>query len=154
MKTLTLVLASFVLIGCASVRQEDLSAWNNQPISALETHPVFNTIPLVKTVTSDGTELWNFVNGAHTSSCSASAGITSNTLGTSLVSRSTIQSSYVTQAQYNAFSSCSARFLACNNIFTVKNGRVIRYTPIGTGGARCYTNDMLKPGFSGSGNIR
>jgi hypothetical protein len=38
----------------------------------------------------------------------------------------------------------------CNNLFYIKDGTVIRYTPIGSGGARCYTNDMAKPGFRGA----
>ncbi|MDO9504894.1 hypothetical protein, partial [Hydrogenophaga sp.] len=48
--TLTLLIA---LAGCATVRQADLDAWVGQPIVALETHPVFLTIPVVKTVASE-----------------------------------------------------------------------------------------------------
>jgi hypothetical protein len=40
----------------------------------------------------------------------------------------------------------------CNNLFYIRDGTVIRCTPIGSGGARCYTNDMAKPGFWGAGN--
>lgn len=34
-------------------------------------------------------------------------------------------------------------------------GRVsVRYTPVGTGGARCYTTEQLQPGFRGPTKIR
>lgn len=45
------------LSGCATVRQVDLDAWVGQPVSALETHPIFITVPVVKTTASDGTEI-------------------------------------------------------------------------------------------------
>ena len=38
------------------MRQADLDAWVGQPVAALETHPFFVTVPVVKTVSSDGTE--------------------------------------------------------------------------------------------------
>jgi hypothetical protein len=34
-----------VLGGCATVRQEDLQSWEGQPVAALESHPVFLTMP-------------------------------------------------------------------------------------------------------------
>jgi hypothetical protein len=60
---------------------------------------------------------------------------------------------FVNMATYQQYSSCVAQFAACNNIFYVKNGSVVRYTPIGTGGARCYTDERMRPGFSGPANI-
>ena len=45
------------------------------------------------------------------------------------------------------------RQAACNNIFYMKNGRVIAYTPIGAGGAHCYTSADAQPGFRGAANI-
>jgi len=57
-------------------------------------------------------------------------------------------------ATYNSFSNCMQKFAACNNIFYIKNGVVERYSAIGTGGAKCYTNETMRPGFSGSANIR
>jgi hypothetical protein len=36
-----------VLSGCATVHQEDLDAWKGAPVAALETHPVFMTMPVV-----------------------------------------------------------------------------------------------------------
>ncbi|MDP2093653.1 MAG: hypothetical protein Q8K50_07160 [Hydrogenophaga sp.] len=134
--TLTLLIA---LAGCATVRQADLDAWVGQPIVALETHPVFLTIPVVKTVASDGTEIWNFVNGVNLGQCSGGG----NVYGKQL--------SY---ASYNQFASCVQRFAACNNIFYIRDGKVQRYTPVGSGGMRCYTTEQIQPQFRGPTNIR
>jgi hypothetical protein len=43
---------------------------------------------------------------------------------------------------------------ACNNIFYIKDGAVTQYSPIGTGGARCYTDETDRPGFVGAANIQ
>jgi hypothetical protein len=37
----------------------------------------------------------------------------------------------------------------CNNMFYVKDAIVIRYTPVGSGGGRCFTDERLRPGFRG-----
>ena len=96
-------------------------------------------MPLVKTRTSDGTEIWNYVNGANVASCSSGGSLYGMT---------------VNYAVYNGFTSCMQRVAACNNIFYVKNGTVEQYTPVGTGGMRCYTDRRLQPGFSGATNYR
>jgi hypothetical protein len=134
-----LLVATSMICGCASVRQADLDAWVGQSVVALETHPIFLTVPVVKTQASDGTEIWNYVNGANLGQCSGGGSIYSGT---------------VDYATYSKFSSCVQRFTACNNIFFIRDGRVTKYTPIGTGGARCYTTEQLQPGFSGATNIR
>jgi len=128
-----------LLSSCATVRQVDLDAWVDQPVAALETHPVFVTIPVVKTVASDGTEIWNYVNGANLSQCSGGGNIYGKQLN---------------YASYNQFASCVQRFAACNNIFYIRDGKVKRYTPVGTGGVRCYTTEQLQPQFRGAVNIR
>lgn len=128
-----------LLAGCATVRQSDLDAWVGQPVAALETHPVFLTIPVVKTVASDGTEIWNYVNGANLNSCSAGG---------------SIYGKQVSYASYGQFTSCVQRFAACNNIFYIRDGKVLRYTPVGTGGASCYTSDEARPQFRGPTNFR
>src|SRR5215470_8570343 len=114
--------ALFLLIACASaptVRQEDLDAWVGQPIAALETHPVFITIPVVKTEASDGTQIWNYVNGRNIGQCWG---------GGSAYART------VDYAAYTKISSCVQQFGACNNIFYIRDGKVLRYTPVGSGG--------------------
>ena len=127
------------LAGCVGVRQVDVDAWAGRPVLDLEVHPFFLTVPVVKTVASDGTEIWNYVNGANIGGCYGAGSIN---LG------------YVNSAQYSEFSSCVAKFAACNNIFYIKDATVLRYSPIGTGGMRCMTNASLQPGFKGTVNIR
>src|SRR5262245_45351713 len=68
---------------------------------------------LTKSVSADGTEIRNYVNGEAVSSC------------------------------YEG--SCTAKMAACNNIFYIKNGYVIRYTPVGTGGMKCFTDERTSP---------
>jgi hypothetical protein len=120
------------------VRQQDLDSWVGEPVSSLELHPIFITIPVVKTKASDGTEIWNYVNGANSNSCSAG---------------SDIFSGYADMASYNTFANCMSRVMACNNIFYIKDGLVMRYVAVGTGGARCYTNEAAQPEFRGSIDI-
>lgn len=128
------------LASCATVRQDDLKAWQGAPVSALDTHPVFLTMQVVKTRTNDGIEIRNYVNGRAVASCSGGGSVLVN--------------SYINLASYNQFTNCMQGFAACNNIFYISNGQVQRYTPIGTGGAKCYTNDTVRPGFSGATNVR
>jgi hypothetical protein len=138
-KTVLVLLVFAALVGCATVRQVDLDAWVGQPASALETHPFFVTVPVVKTIASDGTEIWNYVNGANLGQCAGGGNVWGATLN------------YVA---YSQFTGCVQRFAACNNIFYIRDGRVLRYTPVGTGGMRCYTTEQLQPQFRGPTNFR
>jgi hypothetical protein len=138
-KKLTIVAAVLSLAGCAHVRQEDLDAWVGQPVDLLDKQPVFLTMQSVRTMTADGTEIRNYVNGAAVGSCNGGGSVSSG--------------GFVNSATYSQFSSCVARLAACNNIFYIKDGRVQRYTPIGTGGMRCYTNEAGRPNFSGPANV-
>lgn len=142
LRLLSLLIAAAGLASCAvrlGVRQVDLDAWVGQPVAALETHPFFVAIPLVKTVASDGTEIWNFVNGANVGRCSAGG---------------TVWGTQLSYAAYTQFANCVQRFGACNNIFYISEGRVLRYTPVGTGGVRCYTTEQLRPAYRGPMNVR
>jgi hypothetical protein len=53
---------------------------------------------------------------------------------------------------YSQSMSCTSSMPTCNNIFYVKYGTVIRYTPVGSGGGRCFTDERLRPGFRGAVN--
>ena len=137
--SLIIVLGGLLVAGCQTVRQEDLASWVGAPVSALDAQPFFLTRPMVRTITADGTEIRNYVNGANVGGCSGGGSVYSGT---------------VDMATYQQYTSCVSRAAACNNIFYIKNGRVIRYTPIGTGGMRCYTNEAVRPGFTGPANIQ
>lgn len=137
--TFLAAITAVVIAGCATVRQADLDAWVGQPVAALETHPIFLTVPVVKTQASDGTEIWNYVNGRNIAQCSGGG---------------SVYGKKISRASYDAFSSCIQSFAACNNIFYIKDGVVLRYAPVGTGGARCFTDERLHPGFRAATNIR
>jgi hypothetical protein len=130
---LSVGIASSLFAGCQTVRQEDLVAWEGAPVSALDSHPVFLTMPMTRTVTADGTEIRNYVNGSSVGHCGGGGSVNYST--------------------YQQYSNCVSRFAACNNIFYIKDGRVTRYTPVGSGGARCRTDETLQPGFRGPTNI-
>jgi hypothetical protein len=124
MRNLAITISLAVLLaGC--VRQADLDAWVGVPVSELDKQPTFLTMQLVRTTAADGTEIRNYVNAETFASCSGFAN------------------------KYNEFVNCASGLRACNNIFYIKNGRVERYAPIGSGGARCFTDDTVRPGYLG-----
>ena len=74
------VMCAIVLEGCARVHQEDLDAWRGVPVSELEAQPFFLTLPVVRTVTSDGTEIRRYINGRNISSCSGGGAVFKGTI--------------------------------------------------------------------------
>ena len=133
-------LAALSVVGCSVVSSEDMQSWVGRPVADLDRHPVFLTMTVVKTRTEDGTEMRNYVNGGVVASCSGGGNTSLN--------------GYLSLAQYNSFSSCSQSFAGCHNIFVIKSSIVQQYSPIGRGGARCYTDDSVRPGFTGAVNVR
>jgi hypothetical protein len=133
-----LVVGCLALAGCATVHKEDLDAWEGVPVAVLDKHPFFLTVPVVRTIASDGTEIRNYVNGQNVAACSGGGSVFAST---------------VNQATYSRFSSCMQSFQACNNIFYIKDGLVQQYIASGTGGMRCMTDETLRPGFRGSTNF-
>lgn len=124
MKYLVVVLA-VLIAGCATVRQSDLDAWVDMPVEALDTHPLFVTLPVVVTKTAGGVEVRNYANGMDVSRCSGQA-------------RASGSRRYVTA---DAFSNCTHDRVVCNNIFYIRDGRVLEYAPTG----RCYTDSTVRP---------
>lgn len=127
MKKNLLLLSAVLLAGCATVRQTDLDAWVGMPVEALDTHSLFVTIPMIRTTTESGIEIRNYANGADFASCTSYG-----SAGTSRSARA------VSGSQ---FTQCSSQRVVCNNLFYIKDGRVLEYKPSG----RCYTNDSVKP---------
>ena len=138
---LLLAVFAMTLTSCASqpgVRSEDLEAWVGVPVTELDKHPFFLTVPLVRTMTPDGIEIRNYVNGRNVSSCSNNGAVFSGT---------------ISFANYNSFTSCMTNFAACNNIFYIRQGKVEAYVPVGTGGSGCMTDARLRPGFRAATNF-
>ena len=124
------VITIVIITGCLSVRDEDLESWVGEPVTSLELHPFFNTLPLEIRTASDGTEIRNYVSGRSLGSCFSNGNVFVHGTQT---------------GSLNATSFCSSQFAAYNNIFYIRSGRVIKYASTGSGGMSCKTNDTLKP---------
>lgn len=116
------LIAIFILQGCAlasfyrKVRPQDLKSWEGIPVSALDTHSLFLTLPEKRTLTEDKVEIRVYSNKKNIAHC----------LGV---------------GKFNSYLTCTAGLIGCDNIFYIKEGRVIRYVPTG----RCYTDDTVRP---------
>lgn len=130
MQKIAVTLSALALAGCLTVRESDLIAWQGQPVELLDTQPFFLTVPVVRTRTESGIEIRNYVNGQNIASCTQGG---------------TVFAGYLAMASFSSFNNCTSRFAACNNLFYIQNGRVIRYEPISSGGAICITDDRVLP---------
>jgi hypothetical protein len=120
-----ILLVASTLAGCFfKVRQQDLDAWAGMPVEALETHSFFVTVPVYKTKTQSGIEIWNYANERDVANCFGNAYAS----GTDYVNS-------------NMFATCTANRIVCNNLFYIKDGVVLEYKPSG----RCYTDESVQP---------
>src|SRR5271170_6986939 len=122
----TTAMLCLALSGCATVHQEDLDSWKGVPVAELEKHPFLMTLPVVRTVATDGTEIRRYVNGRNIASCSGGGSVFNG---------------IVNMATYSTFSNCMQTFAACNAVFYIKGGYIQDVAAIGTGGMRCYTDE-------------
>lgn len=107
-----------LLAGCATVRQSDLDAWVGVSVEKLDLHPLFLTVPMTKRYSDSGVEIRNYFNGRETESCTSS-----------------------TSKRGDIYTSCGTSSVACNNLFFIKDGRVIEYKPVG----QCFTDKRVRP---------
>jgi len=119
-------IAAGTIAGCATVRQQDLDAWAGAPVEALDTHPLFLTIPMYRTQTDSGIETRNYVNSKDVEQCFTRVGARRG------------DGKYVS---HSAFTTCSENRVVCNNLFYIQGGKVLRYAPTGS----CYTDDSVRP---------
>ena len=115
-----------IIVGCATVRQPDLDAWVGVPAEALDSHPLFLTIPMYRTLTDGGVEIRNYVNSKEVQRCFT-----------------TIDAHHGDRhyLSHTAFLTCSDDRLVCNNLFYLQGGKVLRYAPTGD----CFTDDRVRP---------
>jgi hypothetical protein len=126
MKVFAVIALATALAGCATVRQQDLDSWAGMPVEALDTHSLFLTVPMVRTISASGIEIRNYANGIESASCYTSGGASKSS------------GKYVNTS---AFTTCSNNKVVCNNLFYIREGRVIEYAPTG----RCYTDATVQP---------
>lgn len=118
------------LLLTACVRMQDTDPWIGQPVAQLEQHPFFSALPVDTRRAANGVEIRNYVNGGErASSCFESAG----------------PGGAPGEANGPDTEFCSTEYYACNNIFYIRDGRVVRYVPTSSGGAICYTDERLQP---------
>ncbi len=126
--TFAMVLISLIS-ACAtterSVRQQDLDAWVGVSVERLDTHAFFKTVPMFRTRTDNGTEIRNYAYGYDFGECFEENGAIK-------------VGDFVSG---NAFIQCSSSRIVCNNIFYIKEAKVLEYAPTG----RCYTEEKVKP---------
>ena len=80
---------------------------------------------MFRTKTDNGTEIRNYAYGYNFGECFGNAG--ANKVGDFV--------------NGNAFTTCSSSRIVCNNIFYLKEGKVVEYAPTG----RCYTDAKVQP---------
>jgi hypothetical protein len=132
-RTLLTLVVILAVSGCANktVRQQDLDAWVGVPVEALDTHSLFLTIPMVKTITDSGVEIRIYANKSAFSGCSGMADGLVNKGG------------YLSYASFQGFQSCVSKMVGCDNVFYIKNKKVIQYKPVG----QCYTDETIQPEY-------
>lgn len=115
-----LLLSCGLLTGCfwlfKTVRQEDLDSWKNVSTDYLITHNFFSTLPRTVDTLSNGIQVWNYSNCGNHTHCSGNYNSTINL-------------------------NCSSSSICCNNMFFIKDNKVIEYRPVG----RCYTDNSVRP---------
>jgi hypothetical protein len=131
--TFKVFISSFFIVlfisGCAfkSVRQQDLNAWEGVSVEELDRHSLFLTLPLIKTKTESGVEIRVYPNKVNLGSCYGSGSVNTN--------------GYLNYSQFSMYQNCSSQLVGCDNIFYIKDKKVLEYKPVG----RCYTDETVQP---------
>ena len=128
-KIISLITLTLFINGCAGmlVRQEDLDAWVGVSVEELDTHSFFLTVPVAKTITDSGIEIRVYSNKKNISSCFGTGNIDGK--------------AYSNDADFTAIQNCSSGLVGCDNIFYIKDKKVLEYKPVG----RCKTAAFLQP---------
>lgn len=125
--TIALVIVP-LLAACATERTEqkqDLEAWVGVSVETLDTHVLFSTMPMFRTNTDNGTEIRNYAYGYDFGECFVKAGASKPG---DFVNTST-------------FITCSSSRIVCNNLFYIKEEKILEYAPTG----RCHLDIRTQP---------
>ncbi len=125
----TMAALAIAATGCAShaPQQADLDAWQGLPVEALDLHSLFIGMPQVRTRASSGVEIRDYMDKSSIGSCDAfSVGINHH---------------YMSYGNFTALQSCTSRLLGCDNIFYIRDGKVLEYKPVG----QCRIDDRYHP---------
>ena len=120
------------LAGCSTappvVHQQDLDTWVGVPVAALDSHPLFSTLPMVHTVGDNGVEIRDYVNKKYVAGC-----LPANNPGA--------KGYTMNPGMYRAFRSCSENMVGCDNVFYISKGVVTQFAPVG----QCKTSEVVRP---------
>ena len=108
-----------------SVPQQVIDAWAGIPVNILDTHTFFKSAPMFRTKTENGTEIRNYAYGYDFQACASKAG--ARHIG-DFISEDTLIA-------------CSSSRIVCNNMFYIKEERVLEYAPTG----RCDSDQKIHP---------
>jgi hypothetical protein len=127
-----IILSSMICLfisGCSikSVRQQDLDSWKNVSVEELDRHSLFLTLPVVKTKTESGIEIRIYPNKMNLASCYSNINLNNN--------------AFLNYSQFNMYQNCSSQLIGCDNIFYIKDKKIVEYKPVGS----CYTDDTVQP---------
>ncbi len=126
---ITILLVSvFLEISCSRVPpvpSQDLSVWTGVSVEVLDAHRFFKAIPMFRTKTEGGTEIRNYAYGYDFGQCFSKAG-------------ATMFGDFVHE---DDFIFCSSSRIICNNLFYIKEEKILEYAPTG----RCDTDKELQP---------
>lgn len=103
------------LAGCATGGSKDQGPWAGQPVAALDSHPYLQTLPMVKMVTAGGGEVRNYQSRANTYQCYTEGGVRAGQA--------------LSQNAYGLVMECTGRSAGCDHVFTVRDGKVLTYSP-------------------------
>lgn len=134
-----LCLAVVLFSGCAirQVRQSDLDAWKDVPVEALDTHSLFLTFPMVKTITESGVEIRVYSNKVGISRCAQNAFGTKN----SSLSGTGNTAQGMSYQNFNLFQNCSSQIVGCDAVFYIRDSKVLEVKAVG----KCYTDETGRP---------
>ena len=124
LKTTLIVSLAALVYGCVSVRQQDIDAWVGVPVEALDTHSDLRTVLMYRKNEGNGIEIRNYMNGRRRDVAKCWR-----------ISGGGKSGRYV-----NTFTTCPDGLIVCNNIFYIKDGKVIEYAPTG----QCL-NETVQP---------
>jgi hypothetical protein len=124
-------------------RHQDIVKWHYVPVKALDEHPLWKELALLKSVTSSGKEIRVYVNSSAPEVMSrCSLGLNLSALCAIKNHPCTKKTGLIPEKELNDFLTCSdAKAAGCNNVFYIEDGIVSRYIPVGN----CTTNEQTIP---------
>jgi hypothetical protein len=103
-----------------------MDAWVGQPVEVLDSNPSLSTLPMTTTNIAGGVEVRAYSDRRTVQDCSGSA---------------SVASVYGSKGQRP----CAHLVLGCDNLFYIRDGRVLQYVPTPVGATSCSTSELVLP---------